>query len=228
MKSDFATDIWTTAPVTGKNQGSNVTDKDLNGFQSRTSDIGRVIPQQEILSRVVPFWELFISSVGLFGYHIVTLAAHNIGGNRPYTVLFLDGCKSEFQQPNLDVCATSILTWCLIGGALIYFLLTSILALLLYKECHRNGYPGSFTALWNSPFFLVCYFFNEQRRIDLLTIPNRFMKFRKWTNWQLHRFALASYSLITTLLVVYYLTRKTVDNDDLIIQKEYKSDDKFC
>lgn len=54
------------------------------------------------------------------------------------------------------------------------------------------------------------------------------MKFRKWTNWQLHRFALASYSLLTTLLVVYYLTRKTVDNDDLIIQKEYKSGDKFC
>ncbi|CAG8525310.1 15369_t:CDS:1, partial [Racocetra fulgida] len=55
---DFATEFWTTAPVTGKNQGSNVTDRDLNGFQSRTSDIGRVIPQQEILSRVVPFWEV--------------------------------------------------------------------------------------------------------------------------------------------------------------------------
>ncbi|CAG8677970.1 16305_t:CDS:2, partial [Dentiscutata heterogama] len=144
-----------------------VAGKDLNGFQSRTSDIGRVIPQQEILSRIVPFWELFISSVGLFGYHIVNLAAHNIGGKHPFIVLFFNGCKSEFQQPNLDV------SW------------------LLYKECHRHGYPGAFTALWNSPFFLFCYFFKEQKRIDLLTIPNRFMKFRKWTYWQIHRFALA-------------------------------------
>ncbi|CAG8705625.1 20356_t:CDS:2 [Dentiscutata erythropus] len=174
-----------------------VAGKDLNGFQSRTSDIGRVIPQQEILSRIVPFWELFISSVGLFGYHIINLAAHNIGGKRPYIVLFLNGCKSEFQQPNLD-------------------------------ECHRHGYPGAFTALWNSPFFLFCYFFKEQNRIDLLTIPNRFMKFRKWTYWQIHRFALALYSLITTILVIYYLTRKTVDNDDLIIQKDYKNGDEFC
>ncbi|CAG8648999.1 hypothetical protein C2G38_2253991 [Gigaspora rosea] len=204
-----------------------VAGKDLNGFQSRTSDIGRVIPQQEILSRIVPFWELFISSVGLFGYHIITLAAHNIGGKRPFIVLFFNGCKSEFQQPNVDICATSILTWSLTGGALIYFLLTSILAWLLYRECHKHGYPGAFTALWNSPFFLFCYFFKEQNRIDLLTVPNRFMKFRKWTYLQFHRFALATYSLITTLLVVYYLTRKTVDNDDLIIQKDYKNGDKF-
>ncbi|CAG8733879.1 4851_t:CDS:2, partial [Acaulospora morrowiae] len=200
---------------------------DANGLQYRTSDIGRVTPQWEILNRIVPFWEMFISSVALFGYHIVSLAIQNIGGKKALSVLFLNGCQSEFQQPNVDICATSILTWSLIGGAVLYFFLTSILSVLLYAECHRHGYPGMFTALWNSPFFLVCYFFREKNRIDLLTIPNKFLGFRTWTRLNLHRFALAVYSLITTLLVVYYLTRYTVDNDDLIAQKEYKSGNSF-
>ncbi|CAG8528262.1 5369_t:CDS:2 [Diversispora eburnea] len=198
---------------------------DVNGYQYRKADIGRVITQAEILTRIVPFWELFISAVGLFGYHIVTMAMRNIGGPGAASVLFFHGCNSEFYQPNVDLCATSILSWSLIGGAVFYFSFITILSILLYIECYSQGYPGAFTALWNSPFFLFCYCFREQYRIDLLSIPNRFVGFKKWTRFSLHRFALAFYSLITTLLVTYYLTRKTVDNDDFIAQKEYKNGD---
>lgn len=196
------------------------------GFQFRSPDIGRVIPQGEILNRIVPYWELFISNVGLFGYHILSKAANNIGSDDALTILFFNGCNSEHAQSNLDVCATSILSWTLVGGAIFYLAFTSILAILLYKECKRQGYPALFTALWNSPLFLVCYFFKEKDRIDLLTIPNKFVEFNKWTQLHLHRLGLAIYSFITTVIILYYLnTNLTVDQDDLNTKEQFKDGD---
>jgi hypothetical protein len=172
---------------------------------------------------------LFISNAGLFGYHIVSSAAKNIGTDDALNILFFKGCNSEHAQSNLDVCATSILSWSLVGGSLLYLAFASILAFLLFIECKRQGYPATFTAFWNSPLFIVCYFFKENNRIDLLTIPNRFIGFKKWTRLHLHRLFLAIYSFITTGIIIYYLnTNLTVDQDDLKIQKQYKTGDTFC
>lgn len=172
---------------------------------------------------------MFISNAGLFGYHIVSSAAKNIGTDDALSILFFKGCNSEHAQSNLDVCATSILSWSLVGGSLLYLAFVSILAFLLFIECKRQGYPATFTALWNSPLFLVCYFFKENSRIDLLTIPNKFIGFKKWTRLHLHRLGLAIYSFITTGIIIYYLnTNLTVDQDDLKIQKQYKAGDTFC
>ncbi|CAB4382342.1 hypothetical protein RhiirA5_464134 [Rhizophagus irregularis] len=205
-----------------------VSGTDSKGFQYRSPEIGRVIPQGEIINRIVPYWELFISNAGLFGYHIVSSAAKNIGTDDALSILFFKGCNSEHAQSNLDVCATSILSWSLVGGSLLYLAFVSILAFLLFIECKRQGYPATFTALWNSPLFLVCYFFKENSRIDLLTIPNKFIGFKKWTRLHLHRLGLAIYSFITTGIIIYYLnTNLTVDQDDLKIQKQYKAGDTF-
>jgi hypothetical protein len=127
------------------------------------------------------------------------------------------------------VCATSILSWSLIGGALLYLAFVSILAFLLFMECKRRGYFATFTSLWNSPLFLVCYFFDEKNRIDLLTISNRFVGFRKWTRLHIHRLALVVYSLVNTGIIIYYLnTNLTVDQDDLKTQEQYRAGDTFC
>jgi len=167
---------------------------------------------------------LFISNAGLFGYHIVSSATRNIGTDDALNVLFFKACNSEYAQSNLDVCATSIISWTLIGGALLYLAFASILAFLLFIECKRQGYPATFTALWNSPLFLVCYFFGEENRIDLLTIPNKFVGFKKWTQLHMHRLGLAVYSFISTVIIIYYLhTNLTVEQDDLEIQAEYKA-----
>jgi hypothetical protein len=144
-------------------------------------------------------------------------------------VLIFEACNSEHAQSNLDVCATSIISWTLIGGALLYLTFVSILAFLLFMECKRQGYPATFTALWNSPLFLVCYFFGEKNRIDLLTIPNRFVGFKKWTQLHMHRLCLAVYSFVSTGIIIYYLsTNLTVDQDDLELQVKYKAGETNC
>ena len=121
------------------------------------------------------------------------------------------------------------MSWSLIGGALFYLTFASILAFLLYLECKRQGYPPIFTSLWNSPCFIACYFFNEKDRIDLLTIPNQFVGFRKWTRLHIHRLILSMYSFVTTVIIIYYLsTNLTVDQDDLNTQEQYKSGEISC
>ncbi|CAG8629097.1 13025_t:CDS:2, partial [Ambispora gerdemannii] len=186
---------------------------DANGIQYRPQENGRVIPRGEILTRIVPYYELFITTSGLLGYHILTVAEKHIKGNGKHIFLF-GACDPINYQSDIDLCSASMLTWSLIGGAVLYFISASLIAFLLFLECRRNGYPGMFTALWNSPFFLVCYFFNEKHRIDLLTIPNRLMGFRKWTRSHIHRLLFSVYALINTCLIANNLSKKTVDNSD--------------
>lgn len=187
---------------------------DANGVQFRPKENGRVIPRGDILNRIVGFWELFITTSVLFGYHIVTGAASHIRSPHAINIFLYHACESINYQSDVDLCAASALAWSLIGGAVLYFIVTSIIAVFIYLECRRNGYPALFTAVWNSPFFIFCYLFGEEHRIDLLSISNKLMGFRKWTHIHVHHLLLSMYALMTTMIIAYDLTKRTVDSSD--------------
>ncbi|KAG9307640.1 hypothetical protein G9A89_023205 [Geosiphon pyriformis] len=192
---------------------------DSNGIQYRPQQNGRVIPRGEILSRIVPFYELFITNSALLGYHILKGAVKHISSNNGTHIFLFEACQPIHYQPDVDLCAASALTWSLMGGAVLYFVITSLIGFFIYLECRRKDYPATFTALWNSPLFIACYFFQEKQRIDLLSIPNRFMHLRKWTHSHVHRLIFSLYCLITTSLIAHDLTRRTVDQNDFDANK---------
>ncbi|CAG8756093.1 6439_t:CDS:2, partial [Ambispora leptoticha] len=64
-----------------------------------------------------------------------------------------------------------------------------------------------------------------KKRIDLLTIPNRLMGFRKWTHSHIQRLLLSVYALITTCLIANNLSKKTVDNNDYLANMKDQGQD---
>ncbi|CAG8441433.1 9079_t:CDS:2 [Acaulospora colombiana] len=50
---------------------------DTNGFQYRNPNFGRVIPQGEIVSRIVPYWEVEIKLYPLFFYMVANQCINN-------------------------------------------------------------------------------------------------------------------------------------------------------
>src|SRR3954463_335902 len=110
---------------------------------------------------------MFAVNEFLLGYNVLKNAKAGVSSSTFNNVLF-EACTDRFIIEQFDFCAASRLVWGLIGGAVIYFVFTSIVALALYIEIRRNGYHASFTALWHSPVFVLCYFFNEQQRVDIL------------------------------------------------------------
>jgi len=135
-----------------------VATSDASGWQFRPPENGHVVRTVEVVNKIVPYYELFITNAFVLGYHVLTSAKAN--SKYTYTDILLKGCDEEHVVEDFDLCATSHLVWGLIGGALIYFVLASLVALGLAIECRRKGYPGLFTGLWHSPWFVFCLFFS--------------------------------------------------------------------
>jgi hypothetical protein len=179
-------------------------------------------------SFVLSVFQLIVTNAIVLSRHIVTKATSSISQPDPLNVFLYRACEPENFQSDVDLCAASMLAWSLFGGAALYFILGTLIALLIAAECKRKGYPATFTAFWNSPFFLFCYFMNEKKKIDLLSIPNKLMGFRMWTHGHIHRILLCLYCLLTTGLIVYGMTKRTVDNNDLDANRKYNSDNSLC
>ncbi|CAG8531174.1 8480_t:CDS:2 [Paraglomus occultum] len=221
LNRQYSTDNLVGAGSVASEAGPLMTNTDARGFEFRHPEYGRVITQAETLIRIVPFWELIITNAVVLSRHIVTKATESIAQPNALNVFIFHACESENFQSDIDLCAASRLAWSLFGGAVLYFIIGTLISIFIAIECRRCGYPATFTALWNSPFFLFCYVINEKKKIDLLSIPNRLIRFRKWTRGHIQRIVMCLYCIITTALIAYDLTRRTVDHNDLDANRKY-------
>ncbi|CAG8817853.1 23255_t:CDS:2, partial [Dentiscutata erythropus] len=157
---------------------------------------------------------MFLVNVFLLGFNVLKNAKAGVSTSTYRNVLF-DACGDRFIIPQFDFCAASRLFWGLIAGAVAYFIFTSIVALALYIELRRKGFHASFTAFWHSPVFLVCFFYSSKRRVDILSIPNKYVKLASWTRSQIHRISLATYCLICSVLIFISLTHGTAEKSKI-------------
>lgn len=181
-----------------------------DGWVFRPPENGHVITKGEMVSRIVQYYEMFAVNVFLLGYNVQRYAKLGVDGSTVKNFL-MDACGDRFQIEQFDYCSASRLFWGLIGGAVIYFIFTSIVAFALSIELRRRGYDSSFTALWHSPAFLLCFFYDEKRRVDILSIPNKYVGLSLWTRSQIHRISLAVYCAICTILILVSLKRGTAE-----------------
>lgn len=149
---------------------------------------------------------MFLVNVFLLGYNVLKDAKEGVS-SATYRIVLFDACSDRFIIEQFDFCAASRLVWGLFAGAIAYFVFTSIVALALYIELRRKGYHASFTALWHSPIFALCFFYPEKRRVDILSIPNKYVNLRPWTRSHIHRISLAIYCLLCSILVIVSLVR---------------------
>ncbi|CAG8820169.1 31182_t:CDS:1, partial [Racocetra persica] len=96
---------------------------------------------------------MFAVNVFLLGYNVLKNAKAGVSTST-YKIVLFDACTDRFIIEQFDFCAASRLVWGLIGGAMVYFIFTSLVAVALYVELRRKGYYALFTALWHSPMFL--------------------------------------------------------------------------
>ncbi|GBB98277.1 hypothetical protein RclHR1_03190009 [Rhizophagus clarus] len=181
-----------------------------DGWLFRPPENGHVITKGEIVSRIVQYYEMFAANVFLLGYNVLKDAKSGVDGSTIKNFL-VDACGDRFHIEQFDYCAASRLFWGLIGGAIIYFIFTSLVALALSIELRRKGYYSSFTALWHSPAFLLCFFFPQEKRVDILSIPNKFVGLGLWTRSHIHRISLAIYCAICSGLILISLKRGTAE-----------------
>ncbi|RGB28453.1 hypothetical protein C1646_716196 [Rhizophagus diaphanus] len=181
-----------------------------DGWLFRPPENGHLITKGEIISRIVQYYEMFAVNVFLLGYNVLKDAKLGVKGTTEKNFL-VDACGDRFHIEQFDYCAASRLFWGLIGGAIIYFIITSIVAFALSIELRRKGYYSSFTALWHSPAFLLCFFYPQEKRVDILSIPNKFVGLSLWTRSHVHRISLAIYCAICSILILVSLNRGTAE-----------------
>ncbi|CAG8465171.1 17381_t:CDS:2 [Acaulospora morrowiae] len=181
-----------------------------DGWMFRPPENGHVITTGEMISRIVQYYEMFAVNVFLLGYNVLKNAKAGVSSSTYNNVLF-DACSDRFVIEQFDFCAASRLIWVLIGGAVIYFVFTSIVAFGLYLELKRKGYDASFTALWHSPVFVLCYFYEDRRRVDILRIPNKYVKLSIWTRTHVHKISLALYCLFCMIFILISLAHGTAE-----------------
>ncbi|CAG8519482.1 9833_t:CDS:2 [Cetraspora pellucida] len=185
-----------------------------DGWFFRPPEYGHVITNSEMVSRIVQYYEMFAVNVFLLGYNVLKNAKAGVSTST-YSIVLFDACTDRFIIEQFDFCAASRLVWGLIGGAIIYFIFTSLVAVALYLELRRKGYNALFTALWHSPMFLVCYVYPPDQRVDILSIPNKYVGLSLWTRSQIHRISLALYCLICTALVFNSLVHGTAESSKI-------------
>ncbi|CAG8520213.1 20095_t:CDS:2 [Cetraspora pellucida] len=211
----FSSDFFQPTPVAFKQADNEMqTLLSSDGWFFRLPEYGHVITNSEMVSRIVQYYEMFAVNVFLLGYNVLKNAKAAVSTST-YDIVLFDACTDRFVIEQFDFCAASRLIWGLIGGAIVYFVFTSLVALALYFELRRKGYDALFTALWHSPMFLVCYFYPPNKRVDVLSIPNKYVGLSLWTRSQIHRISLALYCLICTVLVFNSLFRGTAENSKI-------------
>ncbi|CAG8641951.1 1740_t:CDS:2, partial [Dentiscutata heterogama] len=176
-----------------------------DGWFFRPPEHGHVITNSEMM---------FAVNVFLLGYNVLKNAKAAVS-TATYKIVLFEACTDRFIIEQFDFCAASRLIWGLIGGAIVYFTFTSLIAVALFFELRRKGYHASFTALWHSPMFLICYFYPPEKRVDILSIPNKFVGLSLWTRSQIHRISLALYCLICTILIFNSLFHGTAENSKI-------------
>ncbi|CAI2190877.1 17623_t:CDS:2, partial [Funneliformis geosporum] len=181
-----------------------------DGWVFRPPENGHVITKGEMISRIVQYYEMFVVNVFLLGYNVLKYAKLGVDDSTVKNFL-MDACGDRFHIEQFDYCSASRLFWGLIGGAIIYFIFTSIVAFALSIELRRRGYDSSFTALWHSPAFLLCFFYDEEKRVDILSIPNKYVGLSLWTRSQIHRISLAIYCAISSVLILVSLKKGTAE-----------------
>ncbi|RHZ77196.1 hypothetical protein Glove_184g71 [Diversispora epigaea] len=187
---------------------------DEDGWLFRPPENGHVITRGAMVSRIIQYYEMFLVNVFLLGYNVLKNAKAGVSTSTYHNVLF-DACGDRFIIPQFDFCAASRLFWGLIAGAIVYFIFTSIVALALYIELRRKGFHASFTALWHSPAFLLCFFYTQEWRVDVLSIPNKYVKLASWTRSQIHRISLAIYCSACSVLIFISLAHGTAEKSKI-------------
>lgn len=180
-----------------------------DGWLFRPPENGHVITRGEVVSRIVPYYEMFLTNVFLLGWNVLRDASESVKVD--YSVTLFQACSDRYDIPGFDYCAASRLVWGLAGGAVIYFAVTFLIALLLLVELRRKGYHSTFTAMWHSPIFLLCFFFPVEKRVDILSIPNKYVELSLWTRAHFHKIALAIYCAVCLGLVIMSLVRGTAE-----------------
>ncbi|CAG8503601.1 2502_t:CDS:2 [Ambispora gerdemannii] len=179
---------------------------DPGGWQYRPPHYGHIITKGEIINRIVSYYEMFIVNAFLLGYKVLENAHQAVVGST-YRIILFDACTDRWRIEDFDFCAASRLIIGLIFGAIIYFIITGLVAIGIAIELRRKGFHSSFTALWNSPLFLFCFFFPENKRVDILTVPNKYVNLALWTRAHIQRIAMAVYAFVCVVLVLHSLTK---------------------
>ncbi|KAG9284406.1 hypothetical protein G9A89_023663 [Geosiphon pyriformis] len=182
-----------------------------DGWEYRPPHHGHIITRGEMISRIVPYYEMFAINVFFLGYKVLDNAQRAVGGST-YRIVLYEACTDRWKIEDFDFCAASRLVKGLIGGAIIYFIVTALFAIAIAMELKRKGYHATFTALWNSPFFLVCFFFPDVKRVDIMSIPNKYVKLTLWTRAHIQRISMAVYCFVCATLVLNSLTNKTAES----------------
>ncbi|CAG8449037.1 6168_t:CDS:2 [Ambispora leptoticha] len=183
---------------------------DRDGWQFRPPHHGHIITKGEMINRIVPYYEMFATNVFLLGYKVLDNAYQAVNGST-YRIVLFDACTDRWKIPEFDFCAASQLVWGLVGGALVYFIVTGLVAIGIAIELRRKGFHSSFTALWHSPLFLLCFLFPDTKRVDILSIPNKYVKLARWTRAHIQRIAMAIYSFVCVVLVFKSLAHGTAE-----------------
>ncbi|CAG8732379.1 34663_t:CDS:2 [Gigaspora margarita] len=205
-KTEQVSDSYHLTPVVFKQPDDEVQSLlSSEGWFFRPPEHGHVITNSEMM---------FAVNVFLLGYNVLKNAKAGVSTSTYHIVLY-EACTDRYVIEQFDFCAASRLIWGLIGGAVIYFIFTSIIAVALFFELRRKGFHASFTALWHSPMFLICYFYPPKKRVDILSIPNKYVGLSLWTRSQIHRISLALYCLICTILIFNSLFHGTAESSKI-------------
>ncbi|RIB17178.1 hypothetical protein C2G38_2037970 [Gigaspora rosea] len=152
------------------------------GWFFRPPEHGHVITNSEMM---------FAVNVFLLGYNVLKNAKAGVSTSTYHIVLY-EACTDRYVIEQFDFCAASRLIWGLIGGAVVYFVFTSIIAVALYFELRR-----------------------KEKRVDILSIPNKYVGLSLWTRSQIHRISLALYCLICTILIFNSLFHGTAESSKI-------------
>ncbi|OZJ04620.1 hypothetical protein BZG36_02049 [Bifiguratus adelaidae] len=193
----------------------------------RMPDYCKIVTRSDVLNRAVPYYELWITNCIILGWHVLSKSAENSAHSA--TIVLFQGCSPDYYMGsthsssgldnNFNLCSTVLLLWVLVGGAVIYAILSSIAAIILWRQLVSRGYPPKFTALWHSPAFVVTYFMSESQCVDILSLPATYHHLNSTKYF--HKCLLSIYSILSVCALVAVLAMNTPDQADMVSQPGY-------